>query len=210
MDLALPLPRTLALNAIKSAIEDIELVLNALHILPRNAHTAWRLPGAAGSEAAQARVPDEERACVARCAATVRAHLALQSTFASAQDMELSSRALTGLGFMGPLSGALSEICAALSACAGRLEANAAREAARAARGFRNRRGRLRGVRYVGVARGRKSSLRMVVGAHERERERERGVLFEILDAADTDGEETLSWDEYAASNLMDANGEGW
>ncbi|KAI1161579.1 hypothetical protein F5B18DRAFT_627436 [Nemania serpens] len=200
MDDALPLPRTLALNASKNAIEDIELALNGLHILPRCAHMAWCLPGAVGSE--QAPVPGEERAFVAYCAALVRAHVALQSRFASAEDMELSSRALTGFGFMKRLSSALSEICAAFEAYARRLEANTARVAARAARGFRNRRGRLRGVGYVGAARGRTSSLRKVVGA------RDRG-LFEILNPEEEEAE-TLSWDEYAASNLMDAKGEGW
>ncbi|KAI1197640.1 hypothetical protein F5X97DRAFT_343486 [Nemania serpens] len=178
MDDSLPLPRTLALNASKNAIEEVELALSALHILPRGAHAA------AGSEeaaAAQSRVPlpgdEEERAFMGRCAGMVRAHLGLQSRFASAEDVELSSRALTGPGFAKRLARALGEICAALEACAARLEANAARLEARAARGFRDRRGRLRGAGYVGAARGRTSSLRMVVRAPER-------GLSEILDAA--------------------------
>ncbi|KAI1109076.1 hypothetical protein F5Y14DRAFT_456403 [Nemania sp. NC0429] len=206
---ALALHRIVALNATKTTIEDVELALNALHLLPRSTHAAWRLRGAATQSRAQVRlpVPDEERAWVARGASMVQAHLGLQSRFASARDVERSSHALTGLGFAAALCGALSEICAAFATCAGRLETNAVKIATRAARGFRRRRRGVRGVGYVGAARGRTSSLRVVdvVGA------RARG-LAEILDSgADSDADETGSWDEYAASCLTDDDSEeGW
>ncbi|TGJ84270.1 hypothetical protein E0Z10_g4487 [Xylaria hypoxylon] len=162
-------------------------------------HWDWNLNGVAGTPKAGARIPGNQKGCVATCGQIVHTEILLQNMFESIDELEYSRCHDNGFQYMRGLLSALNDIVTNFHRYHARLQANYIKKWDAAGGGFHSNSRQRSQKGYRGLAEGQKSRLSIITSIHDPE----------LIDINATDTANNISWEEYVLGDFFGDKG-GW